>query len=89
MAHKKTHDVVATVGKYKDQSGAEKKRYLTVGAAFTDEQGRINIKLEAAPVGPEWSGWLSLYPVAKRQEPRQQSQSRAAAQDDDGDDIPF
>ena len=59
-----THKIVATVGKYNDRTtGEEKKRYLTVGTAFTDDQGRISLKLEAMPVTPEWSGWLSLYPL--------------------------
>ena len=55
-----THKVVATVGTYV-KDGQEKKRYLTVGAGFTDDQGRQSIKLDALPVHPEWSGWLSLY----------------------------
>ena len=96
MAARRTHDVVATVGKYKDQSGEEKKRYITVGSAFTDEEGRISIKLDACPVSPEWSGWLSLYPVENR--PRQQQapqrqqpapKPRPAAPPRDDDDIPF
>jgi hypothetical protein len=62
-----THDVVASIGTYKDrQTGEEKKRYLTVGKYFIDDDGRQSIKLDALPVGPEWSGWLSLYPVKDR-----------------------
>lgn len=57
----KTHDLVATVGEYTDRSGETKKRYQKCGAAFTDEQGRISLKLDALPVSPEWSGWISLY----------------------------
>lgn len=72
-----THKIVATVGKYKDrQTGEEKKRYMLCGVAFTDEQGRISLKIDAMPVSPEWSGFLSLYPLDdERQEapPRQQS----------------
>lgn len=64
-----THKIVATVGKYNDRTtGEEKKRYLTVGTAFTDDQGRISLKLEAMPVTPEWSGWLSLYPLDEDRE---------------------
>lgn len=66
MPSKRTHDVVATIGEYTTQSGEKKKRYVTCGSAFTDEQGRLSIKLDAVPVTPEWSGWLSLF------EPRQQ-----------------
>lgn len=65
MKARKTHDVVATVGTYKGPDGQERKRYLTVGAAFTSPEGRISIKLEALPVAREWSGFLSLYPVDK------------------------
>lgn len=60
MPSKKTHDVVATVGEYESQ-GQKKKRYVNCGSAFTDETGRISIKLDSVPVSPEWSGWLSLF----------------------------
>lgn len=91
-----THDVVATIGEYTNSAGEKKKRYLTVGKCFTDDQGRQSIKLDAVP-GPGWSGWLSLYPVEK-QAPRQAPDPRprpAAATsppaDDtnEDDDIPF
>lgn len=73
-----TNKIVATVGTYKDrQTGEEKKRYLTVGTAFTDDQGRISLKIDAMPVSPEWSGWLSLYPL---DEDRQQSAPRQQQQ---------
>jgi len=62
-----THDVVATQGEYTDrQTGEKKKRYLTLGKAFTDDQGWISAKLDSTPVGPEWSGWISLYPAKER-----------------------
>jgi hypothetical protein len=94
MKARKTHDVVATVGKYQS-NGEEKKRYLTCGSAFSDDQGRISIKLDAVPVTPEWSGWLSLYPVKdqpKREErPQRQEVKRepmSSPQEQDSD-IPF
>lgn len=59
----KTHDLVATVGKYTDREGNEKKRFQKCGSAFSDDQGRLSLKLDAVPVGQEWSGWLSLYDV--------------------------
>lgn len=93
MASRRTHDVVATVGTYKDRStGEEKKRYSNVGSAFTDDQGRITIKLDTVPCAPEWSGWLSLYPVKDEQRaPRQSSHAsqRPARRDPEDDDIPF
>jgi len=56
-----THDVMATVGTYKNKDGEEKKQYIKCGAAFTHEGGNISIKLDAVPVTPDWSGWLSLF----------------------------
>lgn len=66
-----THDIVATIGEYTDRTtGETKKRYLTIGKGFTDDQGRISAKLDAIPVGPEWSGWISLYPAKDREQQR-------------------
>ena len=62
---KKTHDIVATVGKYTDREGTEKKRYIKIGVMFEDDQGRQSLKVDAFPCSPEWSGWLSLYPVER------------------------
>ena len=76
-----THKIVATVGKYKDrQTGEERKRYLQCGVAFTDEQGRISLKIDAMPVSPEWSGFLSLYPLDddRQEAPPARQQSRQA-----------
>jgi len=87
-----THDVVATLGEYTDKTtGEKKKRYTNVGKAFTDEDGRLSIKLDTIPVDPNWSGWLSLYPAdrdkgggqrsqAPEQQPQRFTQSRPAAQ---------
>ena len=62
MPAKYTHDVVATIGEYKDrQTGETKKRFLNVGKAFTDDDGGISLKLDCIPSGPEWSGWFRLY----------------------------
>jgi len=63
---KKVFDAVATVGKYTDKQGNEKKRFVNVGAAFEDDQGRLSIKLETIPVGPHWSGWISFFPPKER-----------------------
>jgi len=78
MASKLTHDLVATIGEYKNNGGETKKNYLNVGKAFTDEQGRVSLKLDALPVNPAWSGWISLYPIKDRDDrdtqPTQQRQ---------------
>lgn len=92
MAAKRTHEVVATIGKYTDASGEEKKRYINIGSAFTDDQGRVSLKLDAVPVNPEWTGWLSLYPVKSDRPAQQQSKPKpapAAANGDADEDIPF
>ena len=94
MASQITHDVVATIGEYTDrETGLVKKRYHTCGKCFTDNEGRQSIKLDAIPAGPGWTGWLSLYPVDKkdaRQAPAPRPPPAApAVVDDDDDDIPF
>lgn len=91
---KKVFDAVATVGKYTDKQGNEKKRFVNVGAAFEDDQGRLSIKLETIPVGPEWSGWISLYPPKERDASPVTEHSAAKAnayqkQDDVDSDIQF
>lgn len=64
-----THEVVATIGTYKDrQTGEEKKRYTTIGKVFTYEDGSQSIKFETIPVGQEWSGWASIYPIRDKHE---------------------
>lgn len=63
MAAKKVYDALATMGKYKDkQSGKEKKRYAKVGVVF-ENGGKLSLKLDMVPAGPDWSGWISLFPV--------------------------
>lgn len=85
----KTHDIVATIGSYK-KDGEEKKRYHNCGSMFTEPDGRMSIKLDAVPVGPEWSGWLSCYPTDKAEGKRPSpSPSTRSQQSEDGDDIPF
>lgn len=73
----KTHDVVATVGEYQDRNGETKKRYVNVGALFTDpETGHMSAKMEAFPCSPEWSGWLSFFEVDREPSERGQRRSR-------------
>lgn len=89
---KKKYDAVATVGKYTDREGNEKKRYVTIGAVFEDDQGRMSMKLDAVPCSPDWSGWASFYePDRNRQAQPAPQASTPQPQDseDFGDDIPF
>ena len=93
-----THDIVATIGEYKDREGNTKKRFQKCGAAFTNDEGQISIKLDAVPCSPDWSGWLSLY-EKKEYEPSRQQQNRPLAEPvrqqaaptsaEGQDDIPF
>lgn len=74
-------DVCAITGKYTDQSGQEKNRYMRVGAWFQSDKG-ISVKLEAAPY-PNESGevWLSLFVAQQQQQrPPQQQQQRPPQQ---------
>lgn len=98
MKAKRTHEVVATNGTYKDRDGNEKKRYINCGSAFTGEDGRISIKLDSVPVSPEWSGWFSLYAVERKEERREpeipaagryENAGEMAASVEGDDDIPF
>ena len=88
---RKTHDLVATVGAYKS-GDQEKKRYVNVGAIFAGDDGRMSIKLETIPVGPNWSGWLSAFEPrqGERQEPRgKMPPAESDRGRDDLDSIPF
>lgn len=79
MATKK-YEAVATIGKYTDRNGQEKKRYINVGTVFEDDQGRLSLKLDAVPVGQEWSGWISFFePKPREMSPAQQAHSEAKA----------
>jgi hypothetical protein len=96
---RKIFDAVATVGEYTNRAGEKKKRYQNVGAIFEDDEGRMSMKLEALPVSPAWSGWISFYePKAPAGAPagseRQPTSKPAAAPkhdplDNEEDDIPF
>jgi hypothetical protein len=91
-----THDIVATLGEYTAADGTKKKRYHTCGKAFTNDKGQVSLKLDALPCSPEWSGWLSLYPVKTDEQradprpvPRSMPPAPAADGPDEDDDIPF
>lgn len=77
---KYAYDVVASVGEYSDKAGNKKKNYVKCGAAFTNDEGQISIKLDSVPVSPGWSGWLSLFSPRARDEGGQQSQQGQAGQ---------
>ncbi len=83
------YEVTAITGKYQDNNGNEKSRYLTIGAVIETRNG-LMLKLEAVPVG--WDGWAYLNePKAKEgQQTQQRAPSRSAPRGDDMDEsIPF
>lgn len=91
-----THNIVATLGEYTANDGTTKKRYQTCGVAFTDESGRVSLKLAVLPVAKEWSGWLSLYPIDKEASPSSPPPQRREpppvhdhVDTGEDDDIPF
>ena len=96
-------DAVATIGTY-IKDGQEKKQYLKVGKVFENDKGQMSMKLDALPVGKDWSGWISLYEPSRdagqggqQQRPSQQiaTASRTTPiqpgewEADDSDTIPF
>ena len=104
MASRKKYDAVATIGEYTDRNGAVKKRYTNVGTVFENEDGRLSLKLDAVPVGQEWTGWVSFFEpkqsdsqqpsASQRPAPSQHERAKANAyqadtSSDDTDDIPF
>ena len=65
---RRVYDAVATVGEYTDrQTGEKKKRVLKIGTVFHGEDGRMSMKLDAVPVGQDWSGWVSFYEPKNQQ----------------------
>jgi len=95
MAAKIVYDAVATIGKYTDKQGNEKKRYMNVGKVFESDGGGLSLKLDALPVVPEWSGWISFYvPKDREQSPTHEQHNAAKANGYQApvggdDDIPF
>jgi hypothetical protein len=78
----KVYDVVAIVGKRKD----DKPNYVKVGAVFQNDKG-MSMKLDSIPAGGEWNGWLNFF------EPKERSSATSAAIEREAasfsDDTPF
>ena len=101
MAMKPTHDLMVKTGSYTDRDGNQKNRWLKIGSRFQRDDGSEAIKLDCLPTGlPEWTGWVSVYPIMPKGEqsgngygqsqPQPQPASQpASAWEDAGDDIPF
>lgn len=69
------YEAVATIGKYKDKvTGEEKKQYTKVGTVFESEDGRLSLKLDTLPVGPQWSGYIQFFEPRSRDAAPQRQQ---------------
>ena len=79
--------VVASNGKYTDAQGNEKNRYFTVGRAFIRDDKSITVKIDAMPVGNEFSGWLNFYDLDEDRQQKPAAQPVPAPADDT--DLPF
>lgn len=90
----------ASNGEYK-KDGEIKKRWNRIGTMFKDDDGRVSIKIDTIPVGPDWSGWISAFPMDDRQEDsrperaseptttRNVHERHGGGDAEDGEDIPF
>lgn len=90
-------EVTAVTGKYTDNNGQEKSRYLNIGSVIETKNG-LMLKLESVPVG--WDGWAYLNEPRPRdgqntqqqpQQQRSQPQQQGGNNYDygNGSDIPF
>lgn len=81
--------VSAVSGKYKDNEGNEKSRYVDMGVVMETKNGPM-LKLEAVPLN--WDGWAYLNDPKPKEEgaerPKRGQRGAAAGQAPD-DDIPF
>jgi hypothetical protein len=53
---KKIYDVVAVVGRRKD----DKPNYVNCGVVIEGDKG-LSMKLNSIPAGNEWNGWFSFF----------------------------
>lgn len=86
MSGKKKYDVVAIVGKRRD----DKPNYVNCGVVIQTEKG-FSLKLNSIPAGNEWNGWFSLFePRPRGEQPASKPADNAPpASTDLDDDIPF
>lgn len=81
---KKKYDVVAIVGKRKD----DKPNYVNCGVVIQTDKG-FSLKLNSIPAGNEWNGWFSLFEPKPRGDAPAAAQSGPPTSKDFDDDIPF
>lgn len=77
--------IVATTGKYTDNTGKEKNRYVNIGTLFQRDDGSQAIKIESVPL--EWNGWANFFDIENKQAtPHEQAKQNADQPDDE---IPY
>ena len=87
---KKTHDLAIKTGTYTNREGEEKGRYLNIGSILAHEDGGISVKLNCIPVGlTDWEGWVSAFPVKKKDDAEEYRQQSAPTIREFDDDLPF
>ncbi len=79
---------------HRPETGEKKKQRINVGVVFTNDEGRMSLKLNAIPVVPGWSGFVSFFPILENEDrPPRREFSRApsptAKHEPEDDDIPF
>ena len=89
-----THDISIKVGEYTTASGEKKYRSRHIGRAFTTDEGRMFIRIDAEQLNPitaslarakgEDSVILNLWPADAKDKP-----AKAAATTPEDDDIPY
>lgn len=58
-----------TVSAHIPSDSRKDSHYIRVGAAFTDEDGNVVVKIDSLPLSnSNWQGWLNIFPVDKIQE---------------------
>lgn len=86
------YKVSAVSGKYKDNDGNEKNRYVDMGVVMETKNGPM-LKIEAMPTS--WDGWAYLNDPKPREEGERQERSRPSRREAPAttapgdDDIPF
>jgi len=90
MSMQKTKNAVVVTGKYTNNAGEEKNSYMTIGSLFEREDGSLVMKLDAVPVGSEFSGWVNFYdPKPRDGQAKQEPKQEQRLADDPDDEIPF
>jgi len=86
---RKIKDAVVVTGKYTNNQGEEKKRYMTIGALFERDDKSVALKLEAIPLG--FDGWVNFYDPKISQAKKEigQTDQVYAPKDQFEDEIPF